>query len=112
MKVLLFVVFVLIASSDGFAALYSLLQRTVWKRHNATIAQNYPQYVCVKLLDMLDVDILRDQFEGMVQPSYPKVVRDNRGRTGRGNPHLTRNRYIVISSVDAQIERIISKAYD
>lgn len=112
MEILLLVVCVLIASADGFVAIYSALRRTVWKKQNTAFGQNYPQHVPIKLLDLLDEDRLRGLFAGRSQLSYPKAVCDNGGRTGRGNPHLTRNRYVDISSIDTQIERIIRQAYD
>lgn len=112
MEILLLVVCVLIASADGFVAIYSALRRTVWKKRNTVFEQNYPQHVSIRALDILDEDILRGLFAGRSQLSYPKAVCDNGGRTGRGNPHLTRNRYVDISSIDTQIERIIRQAYD
>ena len=112
MEILLLVVCVLIASADGFVAIYSALRRTVWKKRNTVFEQNYPLHVSIRVLDILDEDILRGLFAGRSQLSYPKAVCDNGGRTGRGNPHLTRNRYVDISSIDTQIERIIRQAYD
>lgn len=112
MEILLLVVCVLIASADGFVAIYSALRRTVWKKRNTVFEQNYPQHVSIRVLDILDEDILRGLFAGRSQLSYPKAVCDNGGRTGRGNPHLTKNRYVDISSIDTQIERIIRQAYD
>lgn len=107
MKILLFIVCVLIASIDGLVAIYSAMQRTVCKSKETVIGQNYPRPLHVKVLDILDADIVYNILDGVCQPSYPKVVCDNGGRTGRGNPHLTRNRYVVIASIDTQIERII-----
>ena len=112
MKTFLLIICILIASADGFIAVYEALRRTVWGGERRAFEKKNSKLVCVNPIDILDVGVVYELLGGQCQFSYPKAVCDNGGRTGRGNPHLTRNRYVDILSIDTQIERIIRQAHD
>lgn len=102
MEILLFIVFIIISLSDGLLAVYSVLQRSQQDTKIIMVTQSKKEFSILSILTPDSVSM-----QGRTVYSFPKVVCDNGGRTGRGNPNLTRNRYTDIESIDISIERII-----
>lgn len=104
MKYIVFIIFVLIATLDGFSALYSAWKRVTKELKKTERFEKSPTQISLGLLDILDSDRIMERLRTL---TIPEAVSSHSGYTGRGNPLLSRNRYMRMESIDNSIERII-----
>lgn len=104
MKTIIFIICVLVATLDGFSALYSASKRVTKELHKIEWFKKSPIQVSLGFIDILD----SDRMMGMLRTlTVHKAVCNHSGYTGRGNPLLSRNRYMNMENINNRIERII-----
>ena len=64
MKTFLLIICILIASADGFIAVYDALRRTVWGGERRAFEKKNSKLVCVNPIDILDVGVVYELLGG------------------------------------------------